>query len=134
MNKEDKKRLSELYAQRQLIGHKHMYYAFRNIPTVCRNHLARSVVAVVLISVAFLGAYLFINNAMSPEELDQSKEIPIFMATLVCCLLFLFGQSASFVEEWTRSQELGEAHEQLGREIKELMKHNIRVDHSSEVQ
>ena len=65
MRKEDKKRLSELYAERQLIGHKHMYYALRNIPTVYRNHPARSTVAVVLIFVAFLGTYLFIKNTIS---------------------------------------------------------------------
>ena len=33
---------------------------------------------------------------------------------------FLFGQSAGFVEEWTRGRELGDVYEQLGKEIKRL--------------
>jgi hypothetical protein len=126
MKKEDKQRLSELYVQRQMIGYRQMYYAFRNIPSVSRCHPVRSCFAVVLISFAFLGVYLFINNSIPPDNLNQVANVPIIFLALTCCLLFLFGQSASFDREWTHGRELSEANDRLSREIKELMRNTTQ--------
>jgi hypothetical protein len=105
-----------------MIGYRYMYYAFRNIPVVCRNHPVRSGVAVVLISLAFAAAYVFSESVLSTEEFDKFAEVPTVVVAAVCCILFLFGQAAGFEEEWTRGRELGEAHKQLSKEISELMR------------
>ena len=120
MNNDEKRRLSELCVQRQLLGYKCMYYAMRNIPAVCRHHPIRSTAAIVIICSAFLAAYLFITNNMPPDDLDDMKEIPIAFLTIFCCVLFLFGQAAGFVEEWKHGRDLGQLNDQLTSEIKVL--------------
>ena len=122
MNKDDKRRLSELSVQRQLLGCKFMYYALRNIPAVYRHHSTRSTAAVIIICSAFVAAYIFITNTMPPGELDDVKGVPIAITTIFCCVLFLFGQAAGFVEEWQHGRDLGELHDELSREIEQLMR------------
>ena len=121
MNKDDKRRLSELSVQRQMLGYRFMYYALRNIPAVYRHHPIRSTAAVAIICSTFLAAYLFITNTMPPGELDGVKDVPIAITTILCCVLFLFGQAAGFVEEWQHGRDLGQLHDELSREIKEFM-------------